>query len=98
MFLYPLAIVLILLTMFSPLFKARQSVYAMSMFLTFFVSVIDGYKALVESVPGAKLQVLESIETFYSHYLPLYDIGLGWAAPAVVGAIIGLIYAVIVKK
>ncbi|MEK4138729.1 branched-chain amino acid transport system II carrier protein [Kurthia sp. FSL E2-0154] len=98
MFLYPLAIVLILLTMFSPLFKARQSVYAMSMFLTFFVSVIDGYKALVESVPGAKLQVLESIEIFYSHYLPLYDIGLGWAAPAVVGAIIGLIYAAIVKK
>lgn len=41
MLLYPLAIVLILLALFSPLFKNRQSVYAASMFLTFFVSIID---------------------------------------------------------
>ncbi|MBQ0140244.1 MAG: branched-chain amino acid transport system II carrier protein [Kurthia sp.] len=97
MFLYPLAIVLILLALLSPLFKGRQSVYAISMFFTFFVSIIDGYKALVEQLPQVKVGFLQSIEKFYSAILPLYDIGLGWVAPAAVGAIIGYIVSLIKK-
>lgn len=97
MFLYPLAIVLILLTLFAPLFKARRSVYATSMFLTFFVSLIDGYKALIAEIPAAQLSFLDSIEQFYATYLPLYEIGLGWIVPAVFGAVIGLIYAMVKK-
>lgn len=98
MFLYPLAIVLILLALLSPLFKGHRSVYATAMFLTFFVSIIDGYKALAKSLPAAKVEFLQSIEKFYSNFLPLYDIGLGWLAPAIVGAVIGYLYALIVKK
>ncbi len=97
MFLYPLAIVLILLTLVAPLFKARRSVYALSMFLTFFVSLIDGYKSLVENLPEAKVSFLDSIEKFYASVLPFYEIGLGWVLPAIVGALIGYVY-VIVKK
>lgn len=98
MFLYPLAIVLILLALLSPLFKGRRSVYATAMFLTFFVSIIDGYKALAVSLLAAKVDFLQSVEKFYSNFLPLYDMGLGWLVPAIVGAVIGYIYALIVKK
>ncbi|WP_096199991.1 branched-chain amino acid transport system II carrier protein [Bacillus sp. FJAT-45350] len=91
MLLYPLAIVLILSALFSPLFSKKQSVYAASMFLTFFVSIIDGYSALANSLPGATVPLLEAVKLFYINYLPLYDIGLGWILPALVGAIIGYI-------
>lgn len=91
MFLYPLAIVLILLALSSSLFNNKQAVYASAMFLTFFVSLIDGYKALVISIPGAQLSWLDTVEQLYSNVLPLYDIGLGWILPAVIGVVIGLI-------
>jgi LIVCS family branched-chain amino acid:cation transporter len=92
MFLYPLAIVLILLALFSPLFKGKQSVFAASMLLTFFVSIIDGYSTLAAYLPGATVGLFESIKTFYLDYLPLYEIGLGWMLPAFIGVIIGLIW------
>ncbi len=91
MFLYPLAIVLILLALSSSLFNNKQAVYASAMFLTFFVSLIDGYKALVISIPGAQLSLLDTVEQLFSDVLPLYDIGLGWILPAVIGVVIGLI-------
>ncbi|KOY80722.1 branched-chain amino acid transport system II carrier protein [Lysinibacillus macroides] len=89
MFLYPLAIVLILLALGSSFFKNKQTVYAIAMIFTFFISLIDGYKALVESVPGAKLGVLDAVEKYYSAMLPFYDIGLGWILPALIGAMLG---------
>ncbi|TKI70785.1 branched-chain amino acid transport system II carrier protein [Lysinibacillus mangiferihumi] len=91
MFLYPLAIVLILLALSSSLFNNKQAVYASAMFLTFFVSLIDGYKALVISIPEAQLSLLDTVEQLYSDVLPLYDIGLGWILPAIIGVVIGLI-------
>lgn len=91
MFLYPLAIVLILLALSSSLFNNKQAVYASAMFLTFFVSLIDGYKALVISIPGAQLSLLDTVEQLFSNVLPLYDIGLGWILPAMIGVVIGLI-------
>ncbi|SDZ86666.1 branched-chain amino acid:cation transporter, LIVCS family [Thalassobacillus cyri] len=92
MFLYPLAIVLILLGLSSSLFKHKRSVYAGAMILTFFVSTIDGYNALVGMFPNAANSVIESVSNFYFSYLPLYDIGLGWILPAIVGAVIGYLW------
>ncbi|WP_427071642.1 branched-chain amino acid transport system II carrier protein [Lysinibacillus fusiformis] len=89
MFLYPLAIVLILLALSSSFFHNKQTVYAIAMIFTFFISVIDGYKALVVSVPEAQLHVFDVVEKAYSSILPFYDIGLGWILPAVIGAILG---------
>lgn len=91
MFLYPLAIILILLGLAAPLFKSKQSVFAAAMFFTFFVSIIDGYNALIESVPAFGLGFLNTIAEFYKSFLPLYDIGLGWIVPALVGTVIGLV-------
>jgi branched-chain amino acid:cation transporter, LIVCS family len=92
MLLYPLAIVLILLTLSSPLFGHKQSVYATTMFFTFCVSFFDGYSTLVDSLPGATFSLFESIKLFYIDNLPFYEIGLGWIIPALVGAIIGFFW------
>ena len=51
--------------------------------------IIDGYNALIGSVPAFEASLLSSISTIYADYLPLYSIGLGWIVPAVVGAVIG---------
>lgn len=97
MFLYPLAIVLILLALSSSVFQNRQAVYAGAMFLTFFISIIDGYNALVGSVPAVEVGALNAISEFYKAYLPFYDIGLGWIVPAVVGAVVGYILSMMKK-
>ncbi|WP_462412940.1 branched-chain amino acid transport system II carrier protein [Neobacillus sp. Marseille-QA0830] len=92
MLLYPLAIVLIILTLFSPLFGHKQSVYAVSMFLTFCVSLLDGYSTLAGSLPGASVSLFESWKAFYEHYLPFYHLGLGWMLPAAAGAVVGYLW------
>ena len=91
MFLYPLAIILILLGLAAPLFNNKQSVFATAMVFTFFVSIIDGYNALVESVPAFENGFFNAIAAFYESILPLYDIGLGWVMPALIGTVIGLV-------
>lgn len=91
MFLYPLAIVLIFLALASPLFKGKQNVFATAILITFFVSIIDGYNALVESVPGFEIGFLTSVAEFYESVLPFYSIGLGWIVPALIGVVIGLV-------
>lgn len=90
MFLYPLAIVLIILALAGPLFNYKQPVFAVAMFFTFFISLIDGYNALIGSVPAFEIGILTTVANFYAEYLPLYAIGLGWIVPAAVGAVIGL--------
>ncbi|GEN52637.1 branched-chain amino acid transport system II carrier protein [Halobacillus faecis] len=89
MFLYPMAIVLILLGLSSKLFHHKRTVYAGAMMLTVFVSTIDGYNALLGTIPGVANPLLESVSGFYQSYLPLYEIGLGWMLPALLGAVLG---------
>ncbi|WP_079507436.1 branched-chain amino acid transport system II carrier protein [Mesobacillus jeotgali] len=91
MFLYPLAIILILLALLSPLFGHKQSVYSASMAMTFLVSFFDGYSTLAANIPSMNVSILNSVKTIYMNYLPLYDIGLGWIIPAFIGAVIGFI-------
>ncbi|MEW8969709.1 MAG: branched-chain amino acid transport system II carrier protein, partial [Mesobacillus sp.] len=89
MFLYPIAIILILLTLVSPLFGNKQSVFATSIAMTLFVSVFDGYSALAANLPNIDISLFNSVTSIYKDYLPLYNIGLGWILPAFIGAVIG---------
>src|SRR5699024_7262704 len=50
MFLYPLAIAIIILAFTSPLFKHKQIVYILTIIITFLVSIIDGIKTLCETL------------------------------------------------
>ncbi|HLR70773.1 MAG TPA: branched-chain amino acid transport system II carrier protein, partial [Pseudogracilibacillus sp.] len=82
MLLYPLAIVLIVLTFTSKLFKHAQIVYVITIALTFCVSLFDGLKSLAESLEMDNFSWMKPIIQFYDQYLPLYSEGLGWFLPA----------------
>ncbi|GGC77557.1 branched-chain amino acid transport system carrier protein [Thalassobacillus devorans] len=84
MFLYPLAIVLILLTFLSPLFNHATIVYSSTIAVTFLISIFDGLKSLCESLGIDYFSWMQPIVGLYEQTLPLYDQGLGWLLPAIV--------------
>ncbi|TQR16368.1 branched-chain amino acid transport system II carrier protein [Psychrobacillus soli] len=88
MLLYPLAIVIILLTFLSPFFNHARIVYGSVMFVTFLISVIDGFKALCGSLGVEYYGWLKPIVSFYENSLPFYDVGLGWLIPFIIVTII----------
>ncbi|WP_379971323.1 branched-chain amino acid transport system II carrier protein [Ectobacillus sp. sgz5001026] len=92
MIVYPIAIVLILLTLFADLFKSNSAVYFSTVALTLIISLIDGYNALITMMPGTQNVVFDGIAKFYSNILPFYDLGLGWLVPAAIGTLIGLVF------
>ncbi|GAA0429068.1 MAG: branched-chain amino acid transport system II carrier protein [Bacillota bacterium] len=88
MFLYPLAIVLMLLAFLSPLFYHGRSVYISVIAVTFLISSIDGLKSLCESLGIPYFNWMIPIVSFYETVLPLYNEGLGWLIPACIVLII----------
>ncbi|MEK5217346.1 branched-chain amino acid transport system II carrier protein [Psychrobacillus sp. FSL H8-0487] len=84
MLLYPLAIVLIFLTFLSPLFNHARIVYVSVMFVTFLISIVDGFKALCGSLDIEYYGWLQPIVDFYENVLPFYSVGLGWLIPFVI--------------
>ncbi|WP_107923604.1 branched-chain amino acid transport system II carrier protein [Lysinibacillus parviboronicapiens] len=86
---YPLAMVLMVLSLLDNFFKGGQIVYILALIPTFMVSLYDGLKLMkIEIVP---------YENFLNA-LPLYEQSLGWLVPAIVGAIVGFIIHKISKK
>ncbi len=84
MFLYPLAIVLMLLTFLSPLFNHSRVVYVSATSVTFLISVMDGLKTFYELFEIPYFGWMSSIISFYERFLPLYSEGLGWLVPVLV--------------
>lgn len=89
MFLYPLAITLILLTLFSKYFNHSRTVYQFTTYFTMIAAFVDGLKASPEFI--ANTAFAKGIVNFGDHYLPLSSIGMGWVLPAVIGFVIGYI-------
>ena len=83
MLLYPLTVVLILLVFSHSIFKGYHAVYLCTMGLTFVVGLLDGWKAA--------LGLPDVVNAFLTNYLPWYNMGLGWIAPALIGFVLGLI-------
>ena len=79
--LYPLVIVLVLLSFFDRFWKGRTEVYAFSMLFSFFFSIFDGCKTAGISLGGLTEKVMQ---------LPLASLGIGWVLPALVGFLIGI--------
>lgn len=96
MFLYPLAIALILLALLSPLFHNRQCVYLLTIIFTLFDAVADFLSALPKG--GTSLPLLQGILGFYTKYIPLFKYGMGWVVPMVLGLAIGYIVSLILPK
>lgn len=90
MFLYPLSIVLILLTLFGGLFGNDRTVLAWAMGFTVPAAVLDLVCALPKGSAAARL--LAPVAGL-SRWLPLADKGFGWLVPALVGLLVGLALA-----
>ena len=97
MFIYPLAITLILLALLSPLFKHSKIVYRFTTLFTMVAAFVDGVKASPEFFVNTKFA--QTIIGFGENYLPFFNIGMGWIVPAFFGFIIGIIvYFMTAKK
>lgn len=88
MFLYPLAITLILLSLSGKFIGTNPTVYRTTTAFTLIAAVFDMIGAVSGMIPGS--QVLAGLKAFAGNILPLYDLGLGWILPAAIGFLVGL--------
>ena len=79
--LYPIIIVMVLLTMVDRFFGGSPMVYRGSLLLTTIFGIVSGLKTA-----GIDISALDDV---FSHYLPLYGDNLGWILPALLGAAAG---------
>ena len=86
--LYPIIIALVLLGVTSKLFHGDKRVYRCCLFFTTIFALLDGLKAA-----GIKLSALETI---LGNTIPLYADGFGWIVPSVCGALLGLLWKLLV--
>ena len=89
MFLYPLAIMLILLALFGKLFNHDRAVYGCTLGFTLVAAIYDLLSALPENVLA--FCRLDAVLGKITVVLPLASLGLGWVCPAALGLVIGLI-------
>ena len=89
MFLYPLAIALILLALLSPLFHNRQCVYLLTILFTLFDAAADFLNALPQNITAQP--AVRAILGFYQKFIPFFGIGMGWIVPMLVGLTVGLL-------
>ena len=96
MFLYPLAITLILLALLGHFFDHDRAVYAWVTGLTLVAAFYDLLRTLPDHL-RAVLHVNGLVDTV-GKALPFATIGLGWICPAILGLVIGLIFRAVRPK
>lgn len=95
MFLYPLTISIILLSLFGKLFNYDKKVFMMATIFNMFAAAFDFIGALpVGIVPEG---FITTAQMFGNRFFPFYSLGLGWVVPTIIGLIIGLIWSKSVK-
>lgn len=96
MFIYPLAMTLILLVLVGPLFKQRPAVYRMTTYFTLITSILDGLNACPDGIKQTSF--VKTLLDFATNYLPFFKLGMGWIVPALIGLVIGLIWSMVKKE
>ncbi|MCI6271641.1 MAG: branched-chain amino acid transport system II carrier protein [Erysipelotrichaceae bacterium] len=101
LFIYPLAIVLIILCLMFPIIKNNKYIYFYSTLFTLFVSVLTLIKSINELFMKYynetnieifnKLSSLTSYFSIFHKYIPWFNIGFGWVLPSLIGFLIGVI-------
>ena len=90
MFLYPLAMTLILLSLFGKLFDYDRRVFIPVTGLTILSAIVDFLQALPEET--LTMLGLGGIADKAQSFLPFGDLGFGWVCPALIGLVIGLLW------
>lgn len=88
MFLYPLAITLILLSLLGPFIKRKRSVYRWTTLFTIVPAFFDFLNALPE--PMKQNQFVSHLIQFAQNYIPGFEYGFGWVIPGFIGFLIGV--------
>ncbi|MBQ5650906.1 MAG: branched-chain amino acid transport system II carrier protein [Selenomonadaceae bacterium] len=83
--LYPIFIVLVLVSLFDRQLGCSRSVYRWSIGMTLPFSILDGLQAADIKLAG--------LQELLTQYLPLYAVNLGWLLPALLGVAIGYVLA-----
>ncbi|GHU37858.1 branched-chain amino acid transport system carrier protein [Bacilli bacterium] len=96
MFLYPLAITLIILALLSPLFHHSKRVYQVTTGFTLIAAIFDGLNALPMGEHPSVL--MTNLLDFAKHSLPFFSIGMGWIVPATLGLVVGYIWKLVENK
>lgn len=92
MLLYPLATALIIMALCEKAFGKSRYVYAWVSLGAFIPAVFDFCKTLPEGVQTALN--IPAMTELGRRIFPLFDIGLGWVVPALIGLVIGVIVTV----
>lgn len=96
MFLYPLAIMLILLTLFGKAFQNDRIVLRWAIGFTAFAAIFEFLRALPENAQAALH--LDTLTELTENLVPFGEQGFGWVVPAAAGLVIGLLIRYIRKK
>ncbi len=88
MFVYPLAITLILLALTEKWFGKDKNVYVSTTAFTLVAAAFDFLGTLAGMIPQSTY--LAALKDFFAKYIPLYSLGMGWIVPALVGFAIGM--------
>ncbi|MDF7668256.1 branched-chain amino acid transport system II carrier protein [Lactobacillus sp. ESL0703] len=89
MFLYPFAMVLILLSITSPLFHRDSVVYFWVVLFTLVPAFLDMVAALPPVISQSSWAL--NLHVVQLKYLPFAAIGMDWLIPALIGLVIGLV-------
>ena len=89
MFLYPLAITLIILSLLAPVINKQRDIYGWTTGLTIIAAFFDLCNALPTAIK--ETMTMSKIISFAHLYLPGFDYGFGWLMPALGGFILGTI-------
>ncbi|MCI6609749.1 MAG: branched-chain amino acid transport system II carrier protein [Ezakiella sp.] len=81
---YPVAIILILMALSQDFLNLSKQTYKISVYVTLFISVIDGFKTA-----GITLPVLSALAS----KLPLSSVGLGWVLPFALSLCLSEVYS-----
>ena len=78
--LYPIVVVLIVVSLLDPWLKDHNRIMLCGMLFVFPFSLLDGLKNAGILLPGISA---------WASSLPLFNLGLGWLIPAIIGCVIG---------
>lgn len=87
---YPMVIVLVVLSLLDRWFSGYRKVYWGALGMTFVFSVFTGLQA-------ANIH-FESIHRFFLAYIPFYAFNLGWFVPAIAGGLFGYLLSLFGKQ
>ncbi|WP_311406444.1 branched-chain amino acid transport system II carrier protein [Liquorilactobacillus uvarum] len=87
MFLYPLAMALILLSLLTFLFKLDSIVYRSTLIFTSIAAVLDG----INAAPKVLSSLFSGILRGYHQFIPFSGVGFGWILPTAAGLVLGIL-------